>query len=63
MTKVEKLKNIIQMYDQLMGFWLVGMRPQDLEEDFGCVYKLSDELRNEGLEIVKDLEKVLDTLQ
>ena len=63
MTKIERLEEIIRMYDELMGYWFDGTRPHDLEEDFGCIYELSDNLRNEGLEIVKNLKEVLDKLQ
>ena len=60
MTKVERLEEIIRMYDELMGCWFDGTHPHDLKEDFGCVYELSDNLRNEGLEIIKNLKEVLD---
>ena len=63
MTKVERLEEIIRMYDELMDCWFDGTRPQDLEEDYGCVYDLADNLRNEGLEIVKNLKETLDKLQ
>ena len=63
MTKVERLVEIIRMYDALMDCWLDGVRPHDLEEDSGCVYDLADNLRNEGLEIVKNLKETLDKLQ
>ena len=63
MMKIEKLEEIIRMYDELMGYWFDGVRPNDLEEELGCVYELSDTLRNEGLEIVKNLKEVVDKLQ
>ena len=62
MTKIEKLKEIVLMYNELMDYWFDGIRPQDLEEELGCVYELSDNLRNEGLKIIEDLNEVLDKL-
>lgn len=62
MNKIEKLEEIIRTYDALMDCWLDGERPQDLEEDFGDVYALADELRNEGLKIVKNLKEALDKM-
>ena len=62
MNKIVKLEEIIRTYDALIDCWFDGERPQDLEEDFGDVYVLGDELRNEGLKIIKDLKEVLDKL-
>ena len=62
MNKIMKLEEIIRTYDALMDCWLDGERPQDLEEDFGDVYTLADELRNEGLKIIKDLKEALDKM-
>ena len=62
MNKIMKLEEIIRTYDTLMDSWLDGERPQDLEEDFGDVYTLADELRNEGLKITKDLKEALDKM-
>lgn len=62
MTKIEKLEEIIRMYDALIDCWFNGERPVEVEEEFGSVYELSDSLRNEGLEIIKNLKEVLDKL-
>ena len=60
MTRIERLEEIIRVYDELMSYWFNGIRPYDLEEDLGCIYGLSDNLRNEGLEIIKNLKEMLD---
>lgn len=57
MNKIKKLEEIIRTYDALVDCWLDGERPEELEEDFGCVYELADRLRNEGLEILKNLKE------
>lgn len=62
MNKIEKLEEIIRMYDALIDCWLDGERPEELEEDFGCVYELANSLRNEGLKIIRNLKEGLDKL-